>query len=134
MSTTKIATFKSTTNVLGTVVFESETAVLVEKGATKRLFFKDEVDLHGLTCEAHDEPGECDEECYHLQCLMTESCAYDEMPYDPTGCRTPRPTSYPEVTFDPEIKAVITVYTHPEDCQCSDPDCPTFALEALYGN
>jgi len=80
------------------------------------------------SCENHDEPGACTDECVALVQMM--SSGYSEgVDYDPTGCSYPPPM--PELVFglDTHRRMVVAHYEHPVGCQCGLDDCPAYLAE-----
>jgi hypothetical protein len=73
------------------------------------------------TCEEHDGPGSCTDECVHTLYAM-DGGPGPGLPYDPTGCRVPPPMPELSYVLDHERRQVVAVWEHPMDCECGE--CP----------
>ena len=72
-----------------------------------------------FSCETHDEPGQCDEECARLlDGMMFDGIrAYEAeyYSYDPTGCSDPEEKPYQTVEYDGEHH--VTLVTQHDDSE-----------------
>lgn len=85
------------------------------------------------SCELHENPGACDEECLHIAWSMRGPGPYWDLPYDPTGCNRPRPMPEYQPVLDTINHGVMWIDVHPADCDCGDEEgCPRAVDERSY--
>lgn len=72
------------------------------------------------SCEWHDRPGECTQECARIAREMCGDANFDPYyVYDPTRCREPAPTPTYDVEYNEEERRVVSKTIHPYMCHCN---------------